>query len=92
MTYERREPTEFTNTLDLVKGERGLNNKNHMAKMTTKLHSYDNGNDQFIEVQSHKVAKYFLSDIDKTSTYAEIVLYLKQKGVHTTAIKIYQSW
>ena len=58
--------------------------------LATHTASYDYNNDQFVGVQNHKVAKYFLGDIDKTSTCAGIVLYLEQNSAHPTAVKIFQ--
>ena len=58
--------------------------KVHMLITATPI-KYDKSNNKR---QSHENANYFLGGVDKSFTYAGIVLYLEQNGVHPTSVKM----
>ena len=49
----------------------------------------DNDNDVFIGVSKKRVVGYYVSNIDKASTYSGFLKFLKSKGVYATQVKLF---
>ena len=49
----------------------------------------DNDNDVFIGVSKKRVVGYYVSNIDKASTYSGFLKFLKSKGVNATQVKLF---